>query len=97
MTSSSFKLSSVIVHHGVGFQSGHYTAYCWNSEAGSWVHCNDARLTRCSIDEVFQAQAYILFYIRDRQRTVLFDETLFKGVDSIDEEIPSTKKRKQLV
>ena len=28
-----YNLSSVIIHHGVGFQSGHYTAYCWNSEA----------------------------------------------------------------
>lgn len=29
-----YQLSSVIVHHGTGFQSGHYTAYCWNHEAG---------------------------------------------------------------
>ena len=28
-----YTLSSVIIHHGVGFQSGHYTAYCWNAEA----------------------------------------------------------------
>ena len=29
-----YDLSSVIIHHGTGFSSGHYTCYCWNSEAG---------------------------------------------------------------
>ena len=34
-----YDLTSVIVHHGSGFNSGHYTAYCWNNEAGK-VTCN---------------------------------------------------------
>ena len=29
-----FKLTSVIMHHGRGFGSGHYTAFCYNKEAG---------------------------------------------------------------
>ena len=32
---TSYQLSSVIMHHGTGFQSGHYTAYCWNTDAGA--------------------------------------------------------------
>lgn len=30
----SYTLSAVVIHHGKGFGSGHYTAYCYNSEGG---------------------------------------------------------------
>ena len=29
-----YHLTGVVVHHGRGFQSGHYTAYCLNDEPG---------------------------------------------------------------
>ncbi|KFV66502.1 Ubiquitin carboxyl-terminal hydrolase 44, partial [Dryobates pubescens] len=57
-----YDLSAVVMHHGKGFGSGHYTAYCYNSEAGFWVHCNDSKLNMCTMEEVCNAQAYILFY-----------------------------------
>nr|XP_006118357.1 ubiquitin carboxyl-terminal hydrolase 44 isoform X2 [Pelodiscus sinensis] len=57
-----YDLSAVIMHHGKGFGSGHYTAYCYNSEGGFWVHCNDSILNLCTMEEVCKAQAYILFY-----------------------------------
>ncbi|XP_039730006.1 ubiquitin carboxyl-terminal hydrolase 44 [Pteropus medius] len=57
-----YDLSAVVMHHGKGFGSGHYTAYCFNSEGGFWVHCNDSKLSMCTMDEVCKAQAYILFY-----------------------------------
>ncbi|XP_015862418.1 ubiquitin carboxyl-terminal hydrolase 44 isoform X1 [Peromyscus maniculatus bairdii] len=57
-----YNLSAVVIHHGKGFGSGHYTAYCYNSEGGFWVHCNDSKLSMCTMDEVRKAQAYILFY-----------------------------------
>ncbi|XP_077356131.1 ubiquitin carboxyl-terminal hydrolase 44 [Festucalex cinctus] len=57
-----YELSAVVMHHGKGFGSGHYTAYCYNSAGGFWVHCNDSKMSVCSVDEVCRAQAYILFY-----------------------------------
>ncbi|XP_045175243.2 ubiquitin carboxyl-terminal hydrolase 44-like [Mercenaria mercenaria] len=57
-----YRLFGVIIHHGRGFGSGHYTAYTWNKEAESWVHCNDSRMILSTVKEVLTAQAYILFY-----------------------------------
>ncbi|KAM4712189.1 ubiquitin carboxyl-terminal hydrolase 44 [Anableps anableps] len=57
-----YELSAVVMHHGKGFGSGHYTAYCYNTGGGFWVHCNDSKMNVCSVDEVCRAQAYILFY-----------------------------------
>jgi len=36
---------------------------------GSWVHCNDTRISRCPLEEVLHSQAYILFYVRHRGRS----------------------------
>ncbi|XP_064634979.1 ubiquitin carboxyl-terminal hydrolase 44-like isoform X2 [Lineus longissimus] len=68
-----YQLSAVVIHHGRGFSSGHYTAFCWNDEAGSWVHCNDARVESCKIKEVTKSQAYILLYTR-KNESVQFEE-----------------------
>ncbi|XP_048466515.1 ubiquitin carboxyl-terminal hydrolase 44-like [Rhincodon typus] len=57
-----YDLAAVVMHHGKGFGSGHYTAYCYNTDGGLWVHCNDSTVTICTVDEVCKAQAYILFY-----------------------------------
>lgn len=62
-----YELSAVVMHHGKGFGSGHYTSYCYNTEGAFWVHCNDSKLNVCSVEEVCRAQAYILFYTRVTQ------------------------------
>uniref|UniRef100_A0A8C6T8C8 Ubiquitin carboxyl-terminal hydrolase n=1 Tax=Neogobius melanostomus TaxID=47308 RepID=A0A8C6T8C8_9GOBI len=59
-----YDLSAVVMHHGKGFGSGHYTAYCYNTEGGFWVHCNDSDMKVCSVEEVCNTQAYILFILR---------------------------------
>ncbi|XP_077565402.1 ubiquitin carboxyl-terminal hydrolase 44 [Stigmatopora nigra] len=63
-----YQLAAVVMHHGRGFGSGHYTAYCYNSAGGFWVHCNDSEMNVCSVDQVCQAQAYILFYTQKASR-----------------------------
>ncbi|ESO05296.1 hypothetical protein HELRODRAFT_77936 [Helobdella robusta] len=59
-----YNLSAVVMHHGRGFGSGHYTAYCWNNDADSWLHCNDAKMQKATLEDVQKAQAYILVYTK---------------------------------
>nr|CAH8849116.1 unnamed protein product [Trichobilharzia regenti] len=66
-----YHLTGVVVHHGRGFQSGHYTAYCLNDEPECWLHCNDANVSLCDFSEVAAAQAYLLFYSELMPRTPL--------------------------
>ncbi|CAG5116162.1 unnamed protein product, partial [Candidula unifasciata] len=62
---SRYRLHSVVVHHGAGFRSGHYTTYSYNIHAASWLHCNDSRVQLVPLEEVLASQAYILFYTRE--------------------------------
>ncbi|XP_049871627.1 ubiquitin carboxyl-terminal hydrolase 3-like isoform X2 [Pectinophora gossypiella] len=57
-----YDLAAVIVHHGSGAASGHYTAYAINEE--QWFHFNDQTVRATHAEAVASCKPYILFYIR---------------------------------
>ena len=78
---ATYTLQAVVRHHGSGFTSGHYTAYCWNYTSQFWVHFNDAKPERCTEDDIKHTQAYILFYVK---RNVDFQKLGFKVLNIVE-------------
>lgn len=59
---SLYDLAAVIVHHGTGTGSGHYTAFATNNKA--WFHFNDCTVRESDFQTVCSSKPYILFYVQ---------------------------------
>ncbi|XP_022158147.1 ubiquitin carboxyl-terminal hydrolase 23 isoform X2 [Momordica charantia] len=64
-----YTLYGVLVHHGGSTRSGHY--YCYvRTSSGMWYALDDNRVSHVGDRTVFEQQAYMLFYVRDRRKVV---------------------------
>lgn len=56
------RLFAVVVHAGKNSHSGHYIAYARNLQKDQWWKMDDGRVTPVTMQQVKQAEAYMLFY-----------------------------------
>lgn len=57
-----YDLAAVVVHHGSGAGSGHYTTYARHE--GSWYNFNDSSVSLSNEESIMHCKGYILFYTR---------------------------------
>ena len=68
-----YDLVAVVMHHGSGMRSGHYTSFALNSVSQQWYHFDDNHVTHAHAWDVQDSEPYILFYQR-RSSTTPFSQ-----------------------
>jgi len=53
-----------VVNHSGAIDNGHYTAFVHLPALQTWIKCDDHKVFHATRPEVFQSQAYLLFYQR---------------------------------
>ncbi|XP_050685922.1 ubiquitin carboxyl-terminal hydrolase 31-like isoform X1 [Eriocheir sinensis] len=66
-----YDLYAVCYHHGKDMQGGHYTAMCKNTADNRWYSFDDSKVEAASEDQVVSPDAYILFYQRRSDNTLM--------------------------
>jgi len=56
---SKYSLFAVVNHSGT-LEVGHYT--CFIRQQQQWYKCDDAWITKATLDDVLQSEGYLLFY-----------------------------------
>ena len=59
-----YELVSVVSHHGISLQSGHYTAACHVRQLDLWAVYDDSDIYQQAWSQVHSRQAYVLCYRR---------------------------------
>ncbi len=62
-TSTGYRLSAVVNHHGGGIGGGHYTSFVRRGD--QWWLCDDYSIYKATEDQVLSSEAYLLFYERE--------------------------------
>lgn len=65
-----YDLSGVVVHHGSGSRSGHYTSY--SKRDGEWYDFNDGNVLRTNEEVIVRTTGYVLFYTRKDPDLIVF-------------------------
>jgi ubiquitin C-terminal hydrolase len=89
------RLFAVIVHAGKNSHSGHYISYVRNVSKNEWWKMDDARVTQASVQEVMNAEAYMLFYRVVEHPFAMHLRTQAKLLQTRQEEIPKIAIQKE--
>lgn len=58
-----YHLIDVAQYHAITSELGHYTTYVRCGQ--DWIFTDDRSVSVCTLDDVLQCEAYLLFYERD--------------------------------
>lgn len=57
-----YELYGVINHHSLQADSGHYTAFCRDTDMERWYRYDDEKVTETEQSLIVSKDAYVLFY-----------------------------------
>lgn len=95
---SLYDLYAVVHHHGA-LSGGHYVASLKSEIDGKWRLFNDAQIYDISSNDVIDASAYILFYVRrdlkDTKLEEFWDTQPREGEGMTEEEVEKMMKQRE--